>query len=135
MVSPVTAEVGSFTLDADPVPETVVHVPVSEPAGLLAAKDAVVVLHKFWSGPASATVVAESTLIVTSLVEGGHPPDPGVMVHLNTVVPPMVSPVTDEVGLLTEVADPVPDIADQVPVSEPDGVLAAKIVTVVLHRS
>jgi hypothetical protein len=134
-VSPVRAELGSFTLDAVPVPEIVVHVPVSAPAAALAARVPDVVLQRSWSGPASATVVVGSTFIVTSLVVGAHPPFAEVMVHLSTVVPPMVSPVTPEAGLLTAAAVPVPETVVHVPVSLGLGVLAAMVVVVTLHRS
>ena len=46
----------------------------------------------------------------------------------------MVSPVTAEVGLLTDAADPVPEIVDQVPVSAPVAALAARVPEVVLQR-
>jgi hypothetical protein len=135
IVSPVTADVSLLTLDAVPVPENVVHVPVSAPATALAARVPDVVLQRFCTGPASAIVVVGSTLIVTSLMVGAHPPFAEVMVHLSTVVPPIVSPVTAEDGSLTEEAVPVPDSVVHVPVSLGLGVLAAMVVVVTLHRS
>jgi hypothetical protein len=136
MVSPVTAEVSLFTLEADPVPETVVHVPVSDAATALAASVPEVELQRFCVDPAFAVVVVGSELILTSLVEAEQPPNPEVraMVHLNTVVPPMVSPVTPEVGLFTEVTEPVPETTDQVPVSDPPGVFPASVAVVMLQR-
>jgi hypothetical protein len=134
IVSPVTAEVSLLTDDADPVPDCVVHVPVSEPAAALAASVPEVVLQRFCTGPAAATVIAGSTLIVTSEIVGAHPPKKEVIVHLSTVVPPIVRPVTTEVSLLIEEADPVPEIVDHVPVSAPTAALAANVVLVVLQR-
>ena len=75
MVSPETAEVGLFTEEADPVPEIVVHVPVSVAAGALAASVPEVVLQRFNVGPAAAIVIVGSTLMVTSEVVGAHPPN------------------------------------------------------------
>jgi hypothetical protein len=46
-VSPATAELGSLTDEADPVPENVDHVPVSAPETALAARVPEVTLHKF----------------------------------------------------------------------------------------
>jgi hypothetical protein len=134
MVSPETVEVLLFTASADPDPDTVVHVPVSEPASALAASVPEVVLQRFCVGPAAATVVVGSTLMVTSDVVGAQPAEADVMVHLKTVVPPMVSPVTADVGLLTDEADPEPETVDHVPVSLTLGVLAARVEEVVLHR-
>ena len=68
MVSPVTAEVSLFTLEADPVPETVDHVPVSDAATALAASVPEVALQRFCVGPAFAVVVVASTLMITSSV-------------------------------------------------------------------
>ena len=75
MVSPATADPGSFAEEADPVPESVVHVPVSATLVVFAASVPEVVLHRFCVGPAAATVMVESTLIVTSEVVGAHPPN------------------------------------------------------------
>ena len=66
----------------------------------------------------------------TSLKEAEQPPNPEIIVHLNTVVPPMVSPVTPEVGLFTEEADPVPETVVHVPVSDPPGVFPASVAVV-----
>ena len=134
MVSPVTADVSLFTLDADPVPETVVHVPVSEAAAALAANVPEVVLQRFCVDPAAATVIAGSTVIVTSLVVGAQPPNPDVIVHLSMVVSPIVSPVTADVSLLTLDAVPVPENVVHVPVSDAAGALAANTEDVVLQR-
>jgi hypothetical protein len=46
IVRPVTAEVSEFRDDADPVPENVDQVPVSDNLGVLAANVPEVVLHK-----------------------------------------------------------------------------------------
>jgi len=134
IVSPATPEVGSFGDEAAPVPDIVVHVPVSKPAGVFAASVPEVELQILIVGPATAMVVVGSTLIITSEVVAAHPPDPDVMVHRRTVVPPIVSPVTVEVSLFTDVADPVPEIVDHVPVSNPTAAFAASVPEVILHR-
>lgn len=134
IVSPVTAETSLFTEDATPVPEIVVHVPVSDVLVVLAARVVDVTLQRFWVGPATAIVVVESEVIVTSEVVGVHPPNPLVIVHLSMVVPPMVSPVTAEVSLLTLDATPVPEIVVHVPVSVDATTLAARVPEVTLHR-
>ena len=134
IVSPVTAEVLLLMLAAEPVPETVLQVPVSDPASAFAANVPEVILQRFCVGPAAATVVVGSTLIVTSEVVGAQAPNAVVMVHLRTVVPPMVSPETVEVLLFTASADPVPEIVDQVPVSDPASALPASVPEVVLQR-
>jgi hypothetical protein len=66
----------------------------------------------------------------TSLKEAEQPPNPEVIVHRNVEVPPMVSPVTPEVGLFTEVTEPVPETTDQVPVSDPPAVFPASVAVV-----
>ena len=133
-VSPVTAEAGSFTEEADPVPEILDQVPVSETLTEFAASVPEVTLHRFCVSPASAMVVAESTLMVTSEVVGAHAPNPEVMVHLSTVVKPTVSPVTTELGSFTDEAEPEPETVDQVPVSGTLVELAASVPAVTLHR-
>jgi hypothetical protein len=134
-VSPVTAEFGSFTDDAEPVPEKVVQVPVSGTLTELAANVPEVTLHRFCVGPASATVIAESTLIVTSEDEGPHAPKPEVMVQRSTVVNPTVSPVTAELGSFTDDAEPDPDMVNHVPVSGTLTEFAANVPEVTLQRS
>jgi hypothetical protein len=121
-------------LDADPVPETVVQVPLSLSLGVLAARVAVVTLHRSWSTPASEVVGRESTVIVTSDVVTAHPPLAVVMVHLNTDVSPTVSPVTPDVGSLMSVTIADPDSTDQPAESVPDGVLAANVAVIILQR-
>jgi hypothetical protein len=54
-------------------------------------------------------VVVESEVRVTSEKVEAQPPNPEEMVHLRTVVNPIVSPVTPEDGLFIEEADPEPD--------------------------
>ena len=56
------------------------------------------------------------------------------MVHLSTVVNPIVSPVTAEVSLFTDEADPVPKIVVHAPVSVGATTLAARVPEVVLQR-
>ena len=103
MVSPVTVELGSFAEEADPEPEKVVQVPVSETFTELAASEAVVTPQRFCVGPAAAVVVMESEVIVTSEVVGVQPPNPEVMVHRNVEVPRMVRPVrAEERGVVKE---------------------------------
>ena len=134
IVSPVTDELGSFADEADPEPESVVHAPVSATLGVFAASVPEVVLQRFCVGPAAATVIAEATLIVTSEVVGAHPPNSEVMVHVRTVVNPMVSPVTVELGSFAEEADPEPEKVVQVPVSETFTELAASEAVVTPQR-
>ena len=133
-VNPVTAELGSFADEAEPVPEKVVQVPVSEVLTELAARVPEVVLQRFCVTPALATVVAESTLIVTSENDGPHAPNPEVIVQRSTVVNPTVSPVTAEFGSFTDDAEPVPEKVVQVPVSGTLTELAANVPEVTLHR-
>ena len=57
------------------------------------------------------------------------------MVQRSTVVNPTVSPVTAELGSLTEEAAPDPDTFVQVPVSETFTELAANVPEVTLQRS
>ena len=135
MVSPATAEAGSFNDDAAPVPERVDQVPVSLGLGVLAANVPNTTLQRFCAGPAAAIVVVESTLMVTSLVVAGQPADAEVMVHLSTVVNPTVSPVTAELGSFADDADPEPENVVQVPVSLGLGVFAASVEEVTLQRS
>jgi hypothetical protein len=134
MVSPVTVELGSFAEEADPEPEKVVQVPVSETFTELAASEAVVTPQIFCVGPAAAIVVIESEVIVTSEVVGVQPPNPEVMVHLRIVVLPIVSPVTAEPGSFADEADPEPESVAHVPVSATLGVFAASVPEVVLQR-
>ena len=134
IVSPTTAEAESFTNVADPVPDRVVHVPVSEAAGELAASVPEVELQIFSVSPAAAIVVVGSTVIITSEVVAAHPPDPEVIVHLRIVESPTVSPTTSDVSLLMEDAEPVPEIVVHVPVSNATAALAANIPAVVSHR-
>lgn len=134
MVSPVTTELGSFGLVTVPVPAKILQVPVSVDLGVLPARVDDVVLQISWAGPASAIVVKESEVIVTSEVLGAQPPNPEVMVHLSTVVSPTLSPVTADVSEFMEDANPVPEIVDHVPVSVLAAVLAASVVVVALHR-
>ena len=91
--------------------------PLSIKKKICKASIVVFVLQRTWIGPASATVVVGPTLMFTSLAEGEHAPEAEVMVHLNTVVCPMVSPVTPEVSLFTLDAVPVPETVVHVPVS------------------
>ena len=79
-------------------------------------------------------MVVESELIVTSSEEAIHPPFAVVIVHRRVDEPPMVKPVTPDNGSLMLVTTAVPEITDQVPVSLPAGVLAARVAVVVLQR-
>ena len=134
MVSPATPEVGLLALNADPVPETVDHAPVSVGLGVLAAMVAVVILHRFWFGPPTATVVTESEVIIISSVVTAQPPLCVVMVHRRTDVSPTASAVTPEVGSLISVIIAVPEITAHPPESVPVGVLAARVATMRLQR-
>jgi hypothetical protein len=86
-------------------------------------------------GPATDTVVAESEVMVTSEVVAAQPPLAEVIVHLSIVVAPIVNPVTPDVVLFTDEANPVPENVDQVPVSVGLGVLDAKVAVVTLHNA
>ena len=66
----------------------------------------------------------------TSLKEAGQAPNPEVIAHRSVAVPPMISPVTPEVGLFTEVTEAVPEITDQVPVSDAATELPASVAVV-----
>ena len=71
---------------------------------------------------------------VTSSKEATDPPLTVVIVQLRVDEPPMVNPVTPDNGSLTLVTIAVPAMTDQVPVSLPEGVLADRVVVVVLQR-
>jgi hypothetical protein len=129
IVNPVIPEVGDVGVVMDAEPEITDHEPVPTD-GEFPANVVVVVLHRFWFVPASATVGDSSTETVTSLVEGVHAPLE--IVHLNIEEVPMVSPVTPEFGEEGVVTEAEPDTTDHAPVPEP-GVLAAIVVVVVLH--
>jgi hypothetical protein len=133
-VSPATAEPGSFNDEAAPEPENVDHVPVSVGLGVLAASVAVVTLHRFWLGPATAIVVVESEVIVTSEVVTAQPPLCVVMVHLRTDVSPTAKAVTPETGSLRSVIRAVPDKTAQPPESVPVGEFAARVAIRRLHK-
>jgi hypothetical protein len=131
----VTPEAGSVRLVTEAVPDTTDHVPVSETATALAAIVAVVVLQRFWSGPALDTVMARSTLIITVSEVGAHPPNSAVIVHAKVEELPMANAVIVEFGSLRLVTTAVPDTTNHVPVSLSLVVLAARLVVVVLQRS
>lgn len=76
----------------------------------------------------------ESELIITSSVVAAQPPFAEVIVHLSVDEPPIVKPVTPDVESLILVTTAVPEITLQVPVSVPDGELAARVAVVILHR-
>ena len=86
MDSPVTPDVGLVGEVTTADPETTDQVPVSLSFVVLPTNVVEVTPHRFCSGPASAIVVIESTLMVTSLGVGAQPPNPEDMVHLSTVV-------------------------------------------------
>lgn len=79
-------------------------------------------------------MVAESTVIVTSDVVTAQPPLCVVMVHLNTEVSPIDSPVTPDVGSLISVTIADPDTTDHAPESVPEGVFAASVAVMILQR-
>lgn len=134
MVSPVTTELGLFRLVTDPVPASILHVPVSVGLGVLPARIDEVVLQIFWVGPATAIVVMESEVMVTSDVVRAQPPNPDMMVHRSTVVSPTVSPVTADVSEFTEDANPVPEVVVHIPVSVLATALAASVDELALQR-
>lgn len=55
------------------------------------------------------------------------------IVHLNTDDPPIVKPVTPDVGEVGFVTSPVPEITDQLPVPT-TGVFPPKVEIVILHK-
>lgn len=78
-----------------------------------------------------AVVGKELTDTVTSSVEEAQ--DPLLMVHLNTVLPPTVKPVTPLEGSLPVLAVPLPLIVLHRPVPTV-GVLADNVPVVTLHK-
>jgi len=69
--------------------------------------------------------------MITSSVEAGQ--TPLEIVHLNVDEPPIVKPLTVDVGSPTTSALPVPEIVDQAPVPVV-GIFAAKVVVITLHK-
>jgi hypothetical protein len=130
IVKPVTSEVGEEGVVTEAVPDIADQLPVPT-VGVLAANVVVVVLQRFWFAPALDVVGDSSTLIVTSLVEGGQ--TPLLIVHLNTELLPIVKPVTPEVGEAGVVTEAEPDTTDQAPVPTV-GVFPASVAVVVLQR-
>lgn len=128
--SPVTPDVGEVGVVTVAVPEITDQTPVPT-AGVLPAKVVVVILHKFWSGPAFAVVGDSSILIVILSEEGGQVPFE--IDHCNVADDPITSPVTPDVGDAGVVTVAVPDATDHAPVPTA-GVLPAKVVVVVLHN-
>jgi len=129
-VKPVIPEVGEEGVVIVAVPANTVQVPVPT-AGVFPAKVAVVTLHKFWLGPASATVGGVATLMTTSSKEAAQAGL--VMVQRNVTEAPTVKPVTPEVGEEGEVMVAVPANTVHVPVPTA-GVLPARVAVVVLQR-
>ena len=116
-----------------PVPLTAlaVHAPVPV-VGVVAAKVAVVKLHKFCVLPAAAVDGRAATTIFTLALDEQVPL---VTVHLKVLVLPIVKPVTPELIADVVVTVPVPAVAlaahAPVPVV---GVVAAKVAVVALHK-
>jgi len=130
IVKPLAVDVGSATTSATPLPKTVDHEPMPV-VGVLAANIVVITLHRFWSAPAAATVGLASTFMTTSSVEDGQ--TPFEIVHLNVDEPPIVNPLTVDVGSATTSALPVPKTVDQTPVPTA-GAFPAKIAVITLHK-
>ena len=123
MVKPVTAEVALFVVVARPVPDTVDQAPVPD-EGDTAFKFVVVKLHIDCAKPAIADAGAEEVMVTCALPEHA----PLLTVQTKTVDAPTVKPVTAEVALPVDVATPVPEKVDHVPVP-----LAAKVAVVELQ--
>ena len=126
VTSPVSPDVGELGVVIVPVPETTVHKPVPT-LGVFPARVAVVVLHKFWSGPASALTEPALTVNTTSSVDeaqGGL-----LIVQRKVTVVPALRPVTPEVGELGVVIVPVPETTVHCPVPTV-GVLPARVAVV-----
>ena len=75
---------------------------------------------------------AEGSSQAATLTSSASEQDPLVTVHLNTVVAPIVKPVTPEVGEAGVVATPVPETVVHSPVPT-TGVFPAKVVVVALQ--
>lgn len=129
-VKPVTPLVALPVLVTEALPEVTVQTPVPT-VGLLADKVATVTLHKLWSVPALEVVGNALTVTVISSVDELQ--EPLLIVHLNTVLPPTVKPVTPLLGSLEVLADPLPLTVLHAPVPTV-GVLADKVPVVTLHR-
>jgi len=128
--NPVTPEVANEGVVMVAVPRISVHVPVPV-VGTFPAKVAVVTLHRFWSGPAAATVGFASTLMTIVSTELGQTPLEIVQVKVSVL--PIVNPVTAEVGSAATVTLDKPKITAHAPVPE-EGVFPAKVAVVTLHR-
>ena len=129
-ISPVTPDAGKAGEVIVAVPETTVHNPVPT-AGVLPASVVVVILHRFWSGPALAVVGSWSTVMMTESTEPGHEPLDNV--HVKVADAPTISPVTPDAGEAGVVIVAVPEMTAQIPVPT-TGVLPASVVVVTLHR-
>jgi hypothetical protein len=130
IVKPVIPEFGDEGEVMVALPPTTVHVPVPA-AGVLPASVVVVTLQRFWFVPAFAVVGVWYELMVTSDVLDGQ--EPLEIVHRSRELPPIVKPVTPDVGEDGVVTEAVPDITDQLPVPTV-GVFPARVVVVVLHK-
>ena len=129
--SPVTPEVESVGVVTVAVPDMTDHDPVPT-VGAFPANVAVVTLHRFWSGPAAATVGMSATLITISSVDEAQ--DPLVIVHRSVAEDPGTSPVTPEVDKVGVVTVAVPEITDHDPVPTA-GAFPASVAVVILHKS
>jgi hypothetical protein len=130
ITKPVTPEVAEAGVVIVAIPETTVHKPVPI-AGALPASVAVVILQRFWSGPALAVVGAWSILSITSSLLLPQPPLD--IVHRNVTLVPNDKPVTVEVGEAGVVIVAIPATTVHVPLPTP-GVLPASVVVVTLHN-
>ena len=122
---PVTADVGDDTVVTIAPPEITAQFPDPN-IGELAAKVAIVVLHKVWSFPAFAIVGRGSTIMVTESTLGVQVPFVIVQVKVFT---PVFNPVTPELGSIGFVIVAVPAVIVQSPAPRV-GALAAKIAVV-----
>ena len=127
-VTPELEEVGVLTVAA---PETTDQLPLPV-EGVLPARVAVVVLHRFWVPPGMEVVGGAAILIVMSSVELLQAPLE--IVHLR-VEEPRERPVTPEVEedeLLKPMLE-LPEITDQEPVPT-EGAFAARVDVLILHK-
>jgi hypothetical protein len=111
-------------LKLPPIPEIILHIPVSPIAGALAARLADELVRIIWSEPAFAFVEAQLKEILTVSVEMPQIPDI-VQTKVYTVSDPLFK-IADGLFEFTILA-PFPEMIVHVPVSPAAGALAARV--------
>ena len=127
--TPVTVEVGEFTLVIVPLPLITDQVPVPT-TGVFPARVKVELAHWLISVPAFALVGVARLVITTSSVTAVHTPLD--IVHLNVALLPAARPVTELVAELILAIDTAPLTMLHVPVPVVAGV-AAIVNVLLLH--